>query len=61
MIVVHVATNVSGIGRNGMFTANLRCPFFFSFAKSTSETIQEPLSNISDQNSHKNPLIFKNF
>ena len=34
---------------------------FDIFAKSTSETIQEPLSKISDQNLHGNPLIFKNF
>ena len=49
---------MSGIGRNGTFTANLR---FRYFANSTSETIQEPLSKISDRNSHENPLIFKNF
>ena len=39
---------------------SLQVSDFGFFAKSTSETIQEPLSKTSDQNLHENPLIFKN-
>ena len=49
---------VSGIGRNGTFTVNLRfrflCKIYFrDYSRTTSK--------LSDQNSHENPLVFKNF
>ena len=57
--IVFTFTAVSGIGRNGTFTANLRFRFFFQIP--LQRLFKNHYRKFSDRNFHENPLIFKIF